>query len=816
MAEFVTSEKHLLELPFQNVNSIQLKKAFESGVKNIIMYSDCPSFATACAMNYCIKENSRFSKIIYACFDRRKLLYTNQMKYHSIDAVLKACLCRPFVVDDCNKKECHAENYLARFENEADENTLVVIDGFDIAAPSPYMRHLFGLSCTVLVITDKNMENLPDGVLLIKENLSQSTPCNLDVLNDRQKELLMTLCAFLEHLDDSTPIVSSRSGVFDKESVEFYLGSLSDELCALEQYGFVTTLDSGRIYIDKSVRRYILDKLCPTLENCKVFEKFVSKLCDFRILQNVKDISAQLLSAEENYNPFVATPEFMSAYTHFSMNDKDRGIRVYNILISYILNNLSMQNGASYTWHLLSENVPYYISMLCESLLTTDAAREIYNEELYMDELLPDIYTCRIKANLDIIRVCLSFLRNTTLDVHNMWESVFEGLHKAMNEIFDFVKKCFFDEEEKAALLDDCIRLCSESFDYFCAVDKDGIYYHNHDSFDKRRLFYNCEMESDRLHADSIPFGYSEMTLKLYQLYGKFLSEWLMLSRKTEPCHYNNLLKQIHEEKLCDRSKTLEEIKAHFKRLSLGYDSFTDIYDGDVFDIENMQISEKRLQDNKRFLLRGFDGNTKKGAEGYTDSIIAVIKESKCPLRTALTILSPDYPISDESYRLLVKKNFAFYLSKNKNMPNLSLQLLLETLVCDYDNCHDRDGQKELYEEMLVYISERISVTEAFLERMYHAVSSMYVSVKKRELSTSERMSCDGFCDRLYEKYCAESNFKPKYCDDYIGRYLYERFKGIKTTVDESFLINAIDIHAHENGDCDVSLLVSILVNPAV
>ncbi|MBR2021090.1 MAG: hypothetical protein IJ939_01510, partial [Clostridia bacterium] len=495
---------------------------------------------------------------VYARFDRDDYLYTGSMKSNSIDAVLKGALCRPFVRDDCDSKSCRAENYLVKFESALDKNTLVIIDGYDIASPSPYMRHLFGLGCYVLVITDKCMRSLSQQVQLLSVVQNEKNLFNLEHLTDKQKELLMTLCAMLRFLDDSIPIVSSKNGVFDRASVKYYLGTLSDELDSLVEMGLVTIAESGRIHIEKSLAKQVLCDLSPDSENCKVFMGFVGKVCDFRILQNVKDISAQLYTAEENFNSFAQSLEFMSVYTHFCKSDKNAPVRVYNMLVGHMLENLSMQKGADYSWHLLFKNMPYYISLLCEQLEDENNLDIIYDDELYMEEYLPEIYTKNIKAKLDIIRLCLSYIRNMTIDMYKLYESIFVKLCESMTCIFDYVRRCSFEDEMKMALLDDVIRLCSESFDYFSVVDKDGIYNPLHDGFEKRRISYNCERESDRLFADSIPFGYTELTLNLYELYSKYLSEWLHLSEKTQPEHYNALLIQLHEEKLCDRRKTLE------------------------------------------------------------------------------------------------------------------------------------------------------------------------------------------------------------------------------------------------------------------
>lgn len=793
--EFITSEKSVLEMDFCDKECVELKEVFDSGKKNVVLYSDDQSFATDYALGFALGENSVFSKVIYARFDRADYLYTKSMKKHSIDTILKNSLCRVFVLEDCADKSCRAENYLLKFESVLDKNTLLIIDGFDISSPSPYMRHLFTLECSVIVITEKIMNSLSDEVNFLRVGHIEETVFNPECLEDKQKELLMTLCAMLRFLDDTIPIVSSKNGVFDRDSVRFYLGTLSGELDSLIAMGLVKISESGRIHIEKSLEKQVLCRLSPDSENCKTFMQFASKVCDFRILQNVKDISAQLYTLEDDYNSFSSSIEFMSVYSHFCKSDKNAHVRVYNMLVGHMIENLSMQKGADYSGHLLFKNMPYYISLLCEMLEDENNLDIIYDDELYMEEYLPEIYTKNIKAKLDVIRLCLSYIRNMTIDMYKIYESVFEKLYESMTYIFGYVRECNFENEMKMALLDDVIRLCSESFDYFCVVDKDGIYNPRHDSFEKRRIFYHCERESDTLYGDSIPFGFSILTLRLYETYADFLSKWLYLSQQTEQEHFNSLLRQLHEEKLCDRKNTLEEINAHFVRCALGYENFTDIYLQGAYGT----ISEKRIEDNKRYLSRGFDGATLRGAERYTKGVINALKMSKVPLRIALTVLSPNYPLSDESFRLLIRENFAKHLCENKNMPNLSLQILLETLVCDYTEAVKRDGQKELYEYMFLHISDVLTTTETFLERMYHAVSSMYVSVRKNELLQNGKLSTNDFCEKLYEKFCADTKQKEKFCDDYIAKAIYSKLSGKVTEINRTLIENAIKTHKYEN-----------------
>lgn len=813
----LAADEYIFNLPFDNVCENDLRilcNAFDKGNENVILCCEDTEKATACTLKFAVESN--FSRVLYAEFDRYAYLFNDNMIRISVDSMLKESLCRPFVVSDFKEKRLDTDNYLLKFEDFADSKTLVIVDGFDIAAPTPYMRHLFAMPCKVLVVSRKHMNCDKAETVLFN---GKAKEYNLDCLTHRQKELLMTLCAILSQLDSAIPVVSSEKGVFDKNSVRFYLGELATELESLETAGFVTTLPSGRIHIDRSLKRYVLDVLCPSPDNCKTFMAFTESMCSFRILQNVKDISATLYTDQDDYNSFAASLEFLCAYTHFAGADKRGGIKLYKMLLCLMLTFCSMQNGAVYTGHLLLRNADYYLSVVSEMIATPEFLEEIYDEELYMDDCLPDIYTYEILFLLDLVCLSLTFIRNMTVDMYKLHENVLCILLSSMDRIFDLYKECDYPDDMKAALLDDVIRLCSESFDHFAAIDEDGVYCHRHDTCDRGWVFYRGERETDRLYAESIKLGHSAITVKLYSAYCRFLAGWLSLCNENDVSHLNPLLKQLHEEKMSDRKRTLLSINAHFARMMNGFENFTDTYSKEtlaksIFDCIYDDAFEKRLQDNKRYLSRGFDGGTKRGAERYTDDIVNSLKQTENSLRVVLTVLSPDYPLSDFSYELLVEKELYKHILKNKNTTNHSLQILMETLICYYVLCVGKSGLRTLYEKLILTLDKSINKTEAFCERMYHIVSSMYVEIKKKKLPAGEDYCIEEFCNALYESYCENKKFKKMYCDDLIAKALHNKLEGKKIEIDALSLKKAFETHMCENmlSERDIDALKQLLL----
>lgn len=797
-----TAEEWMLSYDFEDIDEkdvINLAKAFNEENKNVAFFSQDSSFSTHLALKYALSDKNSCSKVIYARFDRKSYFYTDNMKTYSIDCILKESLCRPFVLSDIRNNICYPENYLSLFESTVDENTLVIVDGFDVASASPYLRHLFCLDCKVLVLCEKYSGEFSHlSKVIVNERTERKM--NFDILDERQKELLMSLCAFYGCLDDAVFVAGSKSGVFDEDAVRFYLGELAGELPFLEKNGFVKILPSGRIYIERKTVKNVIDTLRPDADNCKTFMKFMEDTCDFRIMQNLKDISAKLYTFEDNYSSLAESAGLLCMYTPFAINDKKCALRLYNLLVSFMLSNLSMRNSACFTGHLVLKNTAYCINLLYEKLSQTEDCSYIYDTELYADEVPADFYTEKIRLELDIIRLCLSFMRNITPCMYKRYEPVFERLHCSLSNVFVYVRDGRDDFDVKMALLDDVIRLCSESFDYFCVIDSDGTYNAFRDNCEKRRITYYCERESDKMYADSIFMGHSPVTLSLYAKYAEYLCAWLILSENADTLRMNTLLKQIHEEKLCERKETLNCISAHYFRIVSGYENYSDIYSEDdekinILDFAFSDSLEKRLSDNKRLYLRGFDGGTSRGSERFAKRLLNEAKNSKAPVNIVLTVLSNAYPLNDETYSFLVKNDFAEIVLCNKNISNHSLQLLSETLVVNYVKIHENSWRKELTEHFINLISEKVVISEAYLDRMYHAVSSVYVHEKLRAES-----DCDTpFCDELYKKYCTNNELKPKFCDDFIAQALYSMKNNEKIKISKSLLKKALITYCAEN-----------------
>lgn len=759
-----------------------------SGNRNTVLHIEGSHNARSLVRHLCKEPSEGINNVLCAHLDRQSFLYTPSMKPYSIDTMLKYSLTEHLILADAENKSCDAKNYISELENSLTEDTLLIIDGYDVASPSPYLRHLFTLDCFILVITDKRMDNVGDCALYFECNFPPSPLPSLDLLDREQKELLLTLCAFLSHLDSSAEIISSGKGVFDTESARLYLGNPADGIFHLCDLGFAEIESNGSIYIDRDIQRYVLSQLSPDAESCPSFFEFCKNAADFRIIHSSKDTDAVLHVDKNESLPITASGELLCLYCRFLQSDPDGIPRLYNMLMSYVLENLSMQKGTYFSRHLLMKNAPYLISVLSESIY---GYLDIIYEDADTDEIPADI--C---ADLDIIRICICFMRNMTPDMYKRSRAIFDCLQGAFEKLICFGKNTVFEAEDRLLVLDSALELCHETFGFFGITDISGIFNASRADFENRRVSYVCEGYTDMLFGDSLVFGYNMQTVLLYSKYCRLLEMWLMLHSGAVPSDMP-LLRQLDCDKRDMRKNKCNMIKSHYQRLARGLDVYTDVlneryFTDDIYSCENNADFEKRLNDNIHLSKRGYDRGTLSGAERYCKSVISELERSECPAEAIIPVLSPRYPVSREFYGILSQKDILSLLTESKNTTNRAFEILLESLVFMYPDCTAESELCSLYRELICGLWERVSKSRSFLERMYIYTSRMYV-----------RYFLDGslseFEDKLYEYICRDSGILPTYCDGYIAKAIYNKRHAQRLPFIKSKISAAIGIFEKEN-----------------
>lgn len=755
-------------------------------------------------LNKYVKENpNNFSRIVFSCFDRKKYLYNSDMKTLGLDVILKKSLSACFINCDMSVEELNT-NYFSMFENSLGENTLVVIYGFDVKAPTPYMRHLISLGYPLLICAVNTMSGIPKDFLTIDCRAAQnSSVCNIALLDERQRELLITLCGMLYYLDTNTEIKSSKNGVFDKNSVRFYLGDLYDSLDVLVNYNLVSISLNGQILIQDEICEYVFSNFFPCFDNCPTFMKFVEELCNFSVMQNYKDTYARLCAFEGEYNAFISSAELRDVYSFFAKSDENCGHKVYNMLMAMMLCENGLQKGVFNCSHLLWRNRCYYLSLMAEYLRDEEKSSREYDEDLYFDEPLCEIYSHRIKAELDIIRVCVTLIRNVTRDLYKETEYVFEMLLGSLRRIYNEISEYCGDVSEKLCVIDDVLRLCYETFSFADVIDENGKYNCFREDSPNSRVFYTCEKECDSLNASSVAMGYSKTTLSLYGMYQKYISEFFVLWDKENIDKSNRLLYEYNVEKRKTLENVSHKISAMYVRICEGLENFTDYYTEKnkkvkIFDCDFPGDIEKRLADNQRLLRRGFDSGTKTGAVKYGDKIFEVLSKADRPLPIILTVVDSKYPLCGSTYGNLREKGFAELICTHHAMTNLSKQILLENLLSFYKENSVGTEYITLCRELILRLSDDILHNDASLERMFHAVSSMYVKESLCAFACEREEIC--FANLMYERYCRSGNHQNVYCDDYIANVIFNASMDSEMSVDIKELTKALSVFVFENG----------------
>ena len=781
----------------------RISSAFDNGNKNVVLCGDAYSGKTFSALKFAL-ESDMVKNIIYAEYDREKYLYNDL----SIDTALKRCLITPFILQHDIRINSRFCNYLSMFEGELTSDTILIIDSFDINAPSPYMRHLFSLDCMVLVITRCDMRNIGDNAVRVDvcEEDSDFVLPDMSVLSDRQKELLMTLSSMLYYLDDDIEIKSSRSGVFDDESVKYYLGDLAEEIGALEKCMLLKRSKNNKLYMDRAVMERVFETMRPTAENCHTFMAFVQKNATFSILQNSKDISAKLYTVENSFDSFAASEEFLSVYTHFSKTDKYCGIVLYNLLVTLMLEKSAVSGGVYYKDHLLVRNMTCYINKLYECMTQETLLKRIYDDNFYGNDILPENYSLSVRANLDLIRLSVSFLRNITSDLYSLNKKLLEILYSSMTEIYDAAESMASSAYDRMMLIDDVIRLCEETFSYCEVIDEDGNYYWFRDSIQSGRIFYYGQKQSDGLEASSLAFGHSELTLKLYGIYQKFLNKWLVYAETTSFFSANRLLKEIHAQKIRERRLTVQKISACFERIRNGFGTFVDCFDDKNLNTEVYlkDIDEsilKRLEDNKRLHSRGFDGGTKIGADRYSNSVIEALINSKNIISCILPVLDYNYPVSDMTYSYLLQKGVSKAVCNNKHSSNFTKQILTEALIYKYNPYTYKQSLVRLYEELIESLMISTNSSEAFEKRFKEVLCSAYVRIKLCELENVKsitNLNNNDFVTRLYKERAADKTDRTVYCDTVIAGCIYNAVCKRAVECKKETVLEALTVYSAE------------------
>ena len=764
----------------------ELCKALEN-VKNVIVSAGTASGKTFYINKYLSENKSKYNKIFIAHFDREKHLLYGKTPNPTLDCILKKALLSSY--------SCHDGAYLSDdcytdFESRLCENTLLVVENYDIAAPSPYMRHLAKLPCKLIVVSRCEMKNCGeqflrialennDRIFHIKERITSLTA--------KQSELLRTLAAMLYYLRDDTVINSSKNGVFDINSVEFYLGNLADEVCALNELGLVDIHENGRISICRAVGEYVLEKLSPTLDNCPTFMYFCEKYCDFLINTSVKDIFG-VINTEKNDSETFATRELLEVYTYFSLTDENSTLRIYNLLISYLIDTVGKNGFNNISEHLFLRNKDYMLSLLEKELSKAKSFEFLRSGESSME------------ADLDMIRVCVCCLRNLPYTMYKENETIIRIFTRVLENLYIKISGLSDDEADKRELFGKVINICYETFSFGYAITRDGKYSGFRDCADKHKVKFTSQIESDRQNAVSLNMGYSIETVMLYGAFQKHLDAYIEESAKTNVSNTSIILQKLNKQRLADFSEITKCLSVHFCRLKTGYDKFYGFLEEKyekqkIYDAEIDSGFKKRLEDNKHYLVRGFDKATKIGAKNYAAEIMNTLKSTSNPFVYLRLIFDDTFPINNEVYMYLSLFGLSDFVSKTPKMPNKTRLLLIEYLVDIVFVGFSKVEHTKLCFDCINKLLKSVKQTEASHKRLSNIASAMYL--ESIFYCFEHNIPCD-MTEELYIKCSEGSDVLKETSDEYFARILYSRLRKKEIECDMEKLFSAMRCIVYE------------------
>ena len=733
--------------------------AFEGGVKNVFLTSD----DDCNALLPLLKE--RFDRVMYFVYDRDR--YIDKSRF-SIDTILKKSLMQPYIeraaADNCD--------YLLTFEKDLDKNTLVVIDGYDIPAPSPYLRHLMKTDCRLFVVGKNKFSGQFENTLILESECSEAV--DLNNLTACQKELAMTLSAILFHLPNGAE--------FDTKTLDTYLGTLSSNLDFLVESGLVTKSRDGKISMKKRHIKAVMEAFKPTAQSCPSFMRFCEKACSFEINQTAKN-NLSRLQTQGNCD-IAMSCAFYHAYTHFSLTDKNKGIKLYNMLMSMTLDKKS--------FHSL-RNKDFYLSTL-KTELENGLADTLYDSFIVDKKDNYCEFRKNAKAMLDLIRICVAMLFGVTGELYKENKPVFDVLSVCLNEIYTEAQN-ISDLSQRQSLVDEAIKLCSSLFDYSEAISKKGDYNKYRDAVPT--ALHRClgQQACDKDYAVSLNMAYSADIIRLYGLYQRLLDDYLCIDKKLPP-DKNSLVRSIHQNKSSDRAEISKSISRTFCRIEKTYHSFFEFYSPGFENIKLYELSfdkafDKKLEDNRRYILRGFDGGTKIGAQAYAESIMKLIGFVKNPLPYIRLVLADDFPVSDECYRQLDKKGFCLFVANALNISDREKMYLALELCENYPLLASNSGLGAVYIKLITSILEKYRLPDTVMQNLCEAVCSMYVEcfVYDKDMS---------FAESLYKDLGIIGSKNDMTSSRYIARVLYAKNADLQVKVDRQKLSVAINLFEKE------------------
>ncbi len=617
-----------------------------------------------------------------------------------------------------------------------------------------------------------------------------------------EKEMLRTAVTLISNIPESTKIVSSPMGVFDKRSLAFYTKKDFSTVKRLIELGYVSVTITGRLTVNTTVSDFVRDVLKPDLKNCCCYGNFLKRSLAFDLNQTAKDVYAEYRGRHSLPGWFVSTQEFIEGYCGFIEQHENKEDAVYKSMCAFMLTSLNQEENEVCTYHLGADYVPLYLWEF-EKAVSGEYSKYIYDIGMYdKDDILSEAYTDFVKGKLDVLRLCSSLLKNCFCYHYKYMKCVLETLYKTLDALYCYVEKSDMQNADKMTVMCEAMRICKELFMGCNSMQRELEYNYGRDLQDRVIIRSYDEERLNAAEANGIHMGYSFDTVRLYGIYMKYLTTWLNLERVTYQSFANERLLEIHNQKKEERTQLLLNISLHFARISRGYGQFYDFYNrkNRIPSIETYHLSRAlgyHLENNRRLALVGFDGATERGAQKYCDAVFKTLRESSNPFELVMLLYDKSFPISDVACKMLAERGLQKEIAKSKNIANLYLQTIVEFCIynyCEYTKCKRCGFEKKskeynnLLDKSIDELYDVVVRNNTFDEKLLAAASCSFVCCASNVLlnlyEKNERLTAWNirnsfeenapFTLRLYERiiYDAE-RIRPLTSEVIVARVLY-------------------------------------------
>lgn len=610
--------------------------------------------------------------------------------------------------------------------------------------------------------------------------------------SSHEKEILETAGVMLFYINPA--IVKHEEHCFTAHHCEMYTGISRKHLKKLTTLGFIRIIGKDELYITNGVFRFIFNKLKPSAQSCRGFMKYISQCTGYKLslLRKNYESGSPVLNGSDFETPFLIDASLLDVYAYFISTDSNSKIRLYKGIMQYILSSLGPRASTKSTQHLLIRQRDMLIYSFCNAIGNN------FKEELYKDsdcrKIFPESYTPDIMAGLDIIRVCVSFIRFIHCDMYDDYVFIFRVLEKAIFKCIEDIRGGAYSHQEVTQIYLDIINLCARTFFYFNEFGENGSY-NPYRLSGRTSLGYHLSHSWNEKNACSLYALHSPQTMRLYTVFYKLSSGFIshITNREASALDEHSAYTYRLTKEFC------REFSSFWNRLLCGFEKFCDFYAEkllctDVYThISSMSDGELEvLLKSAKDVKRGLSDKSSSGdSKNYCNEIISTVAKMKNSEQAIMLILNASFQASDILTDMWEQAGFAKLISDKcsqdirqksrifafcseqavKQPSKLSLYTgIMTELIQDSEISKDAQVSASVNASLLF-----IKAVCGVLEKQIH-----FSFMSNVDESVTDEILCS-----------AEANFylrfnkppaKETTCEQYLAQYIYQTLTDCKST----------------------------------